>query len=112
MLKQNNFLFYAGLDGETKEVLVSICKKDFFEKNSFCEDRHLGIQDILPKGIIECAEGLFESEFSLEKTKALLRLAGFQESDEFTHMSMTHDPFIEWERLPWDDEDHELAMAD
>lgn len=111
-MKPSDFLFYAGLDGETKEVLVSICDKNFFKENGCVEDRHLGIQDILPKGITECAESLFESAFSLEKTRALLRLAGFEESDEFTTFSLSHDIFTEWELLPWDDYDHELAMAD
>lgn len=103
-MNPEDILFYVGkeasyedIDGEVVDgdVLVVMCPKDFFMKNGYVCDKHLGIQHLLPKSIIaECQEGMFDTSLNVEETREVLLNLGFVEDESFSNFCKNHDPFV------------------
>lgn len=101
--KPNDYYFHVGivhtdewndeLNDFAIEVLVVITPVEFFDKNGCVFDRHLKIDSILPAGIVDTCESLYESKHSFEETERLLLAAGFKQSPEFSDSCKNHDPF-------------------
>jgi hypothetical protein len=90
-----DFYFYVAYSHDWKDVIVSICPIDYWNKNGCIIDKHLSktIKHLLPSGMGECNEAMFDTSSDIEKTIQDLRDRGFKEDDSYNAFCAAHDPF-------------------
>ena len=76
------------------DVFVVMCPIDFFNSRGYVYDQHLGIHDLIPGFMGECAECLFESNYPIDLTREKLLELGFVENEKFSNFCKHHDPFV------------------
>jgi hypothetical protein len=76
------------------DVYVVMCPSEYFAQYNCVYDRHLGIKHLLPSGVSECQECLFDTNLSLQDTYAALIDLGFAEDPAFSKWCSDHDPFV------------------
>lgn len=76
------------------EVFVVMCPIEFFNSRGCVYDQHLGIHDLIPEFMGECAECLFESNYPVDLTREKLLELGFVENEKFSNFCKNHDPFV------------------
>jgi len=99
-IRPQYILFYVGIEKvyddqfDDGEVYVVMCPADYFAQYNCVYDQHLGIGRLLPEGMGECGECLFDTDKSVEDTYAALIALGFVEDPKFSQFCSQHDPFV------------------
>ena len=96
-MKPEDFYFYCDYSQEYKGVFLFIVSIDYWDKYHRVDDQHLHIRKILPKGISEESESLFQSSKSIEETCKDMICLGFQENTSFSKFVYDADVFARYE---------------
>ena len=79
----NDWYFMENEDHEgTEYPEYFIVKKDFWNKNHYIDDCHMGSEVAMPKGFMECMESCFEYDGTKKDAVKALIYAGFEEAPQ------------------------------